>query len=153
MTLLRNWARAIPRPLRAALLVSLTSVSLILLGGCAAAAGNASPGDDAAARNIAGAFAKALSAGNGDAACQLMALQTRRTLETDTGADCKEAITSLGLDAEGAVRSAVAYGRTAQARLESDVIFLAFEAGGWRVRAAGCEFQPERPYDCDLKGD
>jgi hypothetical protein len=153
MTLLRNRVRAIPRPLHAAFLVSLGSASLILLGGCAAAAGDASPGDDASAGKVAGAFAQALSTGDGGAACDLMAMQTRRTLEADTGTDCQLAVASLGLGPEGAVRSTVAYGRTAQAKLDSDVVFLALEPGGWRVTAAGCEFQPERPYDCDLKGD
>jgi hypothetical protein len=44
------------------------------------------------------------------------------------------------------------YGQWAQVRLTGDVVFLAAFPGGWRVVAAGCSPQGNRPYDCTLQG-
>jgi hypothetical protein len=51
------------------------------------------------------------------------------------------------------VRHADVFGQWARVVLDSDTVFLASFPGGWRVVAAGCQPQGERPYDCTLRGD
>ena len=119
---------------------------VLLLSGCAGTAG-----DDAAAASVAVAFESALSSGDGDAACALLTANTRTVLEDEEGA-CATAITALGLDGGGAVERSRAYARAAHVLLENDVLFLALEPAGWRVNAAGCTAQADRPYLCDLEG-
>jgi hypothetical protein len=131
----------------------LASLVLLALSGCAAGTGSQTPGDDAAAGTVAASFARALADADGSAACDLLAATTRTTLEADSGADCADAITALELPDPGSIRSSEAYGRGAQANFEQDIEFLTLENGQWRVTAAGCVERPDRPYQCDLKGD
>ena len=127
-------------------------LALLALSGCAAAAGPATPGDGAAT-TVAASFARAVADADGPAACELLAATTRTTLESESGTDCADAIAALGLPDPGAVRSSAAYGRAAQVTFDEDTEFLTLENGQWRITAAGCVERPERPYQCDLKGD
>jgi hypothetical protein len=131
----------------------LASFVLLALSGCAAEGGSAPPGDDGTAGAVAASFARALADADGSAACDLLAATTRTTLESDSGSDCADAITALNLPDPGSVRSSEAYGRAAQANFEQDIEFLTLENGQWRITAAGCAERPDRPYQCDLKGD
>jgi hypothetical protein len=44
------------------------------------------------------------------------------------------------------------YGQWAKVRLDDDTVFLAVFSDGWKVVAAGCQPQGDRPYDCTLQG-
>jgi hypothetical protein len=154
MTPITTPARIRRPPVAASVVLALLTLFLLLaVSGCSAGAGSAPPGDDAAAGAVAASFARALADADGAAACDLLAATTRTTLEADSGAACAHALMALGLPTAGTVRSSEAYGRAAQANFDADVEFLTLENGQWRITAAGCVERPERPYQCDLKGD
>ena len=52
----------------------------------------------------------------------------------------------------GQVRRVEVYGKDAVVHLEKDTVFLARFDDGWRVTAAGCTPNGDRPYDCDVRG-
>ena len=43
-------------------------------------------------------------------------------------------------------------GELAQVRTGADTLFLTKLTVGWRVSGAGCTFQGDEPYDCDVEG-
>jgi hypothetical protein len=120
--------------------------ALLLLTGCAG-----SERVDAA-RSSAEAFERALAAGDGAAACHLLAPDTAQEVAQSAGTSCASGILHEGLPKAGAVRASTAWGRSAQVRLASDTLFLSHFADGWRVLAAGCSPQPGKPYDCTVQG-
>ncbi len=93
----------------------------------------------------------AVAAGDGAAACALLAPDTVETVAEDE--PCAEAILDQDLPQPGAVVGADVYGQWAQVRLDGDTIFLAAFPGGWRVVAAGCTPRADRPYRCSVEGD
>lgn len=95
----------------------------------------------------------AVRAGDGAAACDVLAPATVSALEHSAGAACADAILDEGLPAPAAVRQADVYGQWARVVLTDDTEFLAAFPGGWRVVAAGCQSRGERPYQCALQGD
>jgi hypothetical protein len=121
---------------------------LFALAGCSSGAG-----DDAAASAVATQFSEALTDGDTDGACELLAQETRAAVEEEAGTSCGQALSALELPTEGAVHSVQAYGRGAQVKLATDVVFLTLEPTGWRVTAAGCTQRQDRPYRCDVKGE
>jgi hypothetical protein len=128
--------------------VSVAVTVALALAGCSGAAGN-----DAAAATVAGEFTSALSAGDTDAACALLAQGTLDTLEQESGSSCTEALATVDLPDGGVVISTRAYARGAEAVLESDTVFLTLEPTGWKIHAAGCTQRAPLPYHCELKGD
>ncbi len=129
--------RAVPSVLLAALLVS----------GCGGADDRA-----VAAADVVSAFGAALAAGDGVAACGLLATATAQQL--DTGEEiCASTIVDAGLPTVGEVLSATVFGDAAQVRARGDVLFLTLVDDHWAITAAGCTFRPDdRPYDCVLEG-
>ncbi len=123
------------------------AVALIVLSGCSSA-----PGHDAAAGDVAARFSEALSTGDMDAACRLLAAGTLTTLKDDHGQPCSEALLTLELPSGGTVSETKAYARAAESTLTSDVVFLTLESNGWKVTAAGCTARPGMPYRCELEG-
>lgn len=94
-------------------------------------------------------FATAVTAGQGDAACGLLAARTAARLP-DRGQTCGQALNELRLTG-GPVLSVSLWGDEAQVRLNGDTLFLHRYDGGWRVRAAGCTPKGENlPYDCEV---
>ncbi len=121
-----------------------TAVALALSGlisGCA--------GADAPVRERAQHFHAALAAGDAASACADLAEEARRSLESDEGTSCRDAIIGLGIpavDDGGAVRR---YGSLAQVRHDDETTFLSRYDDGWRVIAAGCKpGTGDQPYDC-----
>ena len=108
-------------------------------------------GEDAASK-VAVRLLDALQRRDGATACAVLAPDTATQLEQSTGATCPEAILGEGLPAAGAVRQVDVYGQWARVVLTEDAVFLATFPDGWRVVAAGCRPQGERPYDCLLRG-
>ena len=105
-----------------------------------------------AAREVASAFAGAVSGERGARACSLLVPATRRQLEQSSGQRCRAAILDEGVRAAGPVEDLASFGTMARARFSDDVVFLAEFKGGWRVLAAGCSPVPDRPYECLLHG-
>lgn len=124
-------------------LVALCAV--LPLAGCA---GQGSVEDDSAAR-AAVRFSAAASA-DPQAACGLLAPQTRLELEGNEG-PCPQALPGQDLPAGGGSRRAEVYGKDAIVHLEKDTVFLARFDDGWRVTAAGCTANGDHPYDCTVK--
>lgn len=102
-------------------------------------------------------FSAAVDAGDGEAACALLAPAVVDAVEDDEGEPCAQALTSGDLgaelvsrvaDGEVTVRRA---GGQAQARTPQDTLFLAASGDGWVVTAAACDPRPPRPYDCALE--
>ncbi|WP_238163562.1 hypothetical protein [Kribbella capetownensis] len=66
--------------------------------------------------------------------------------------ECETAILDEGIPAGGEVIALRQYGTQAQARMSDDTAFLAEFDDGWRVVAAACVSQGQRPYQCKVKG-
>lgn len=103
------------------------------------------------------AFYAAVDAGDGEAACAVLAPGVVDTVEQDAGVPCADAVTSGDLGDELAARASVEdvtvqrAGGQAQARTTDDTVFLAASGDAWVVTAAACDPQPPRPYDCALE--
>ena len=135
------WRRRFP--VRAA---SILLVVTGVLAGCGSAR-NSDPAVDTAVR-----FLTAVSDGDGAAACGLLAPATVEEVERDSGQACAEAVTDEELPEPGTVTGADVYGQWAMVRLDGQAVFLAVFPAGWRVVAAGCQPQGERPHACAVDG-
>jgi uncharacterized protein YceK len=129
----------VPRLLAALILVA-------ALSGCSSVGER----EDAAAQ-VATRMLTAVAAGDGDAACAILAPDTVKTVAEDE--PCADAILDKRLPRPGTVVETAVYGQWAQVKLSDDTVFLAAFPGGWRVVAAGCTPQASRPYDCTVEGD
>ncbi|MDX2564454.1 hypothetical protein PV371_33050 [Streptomyces sp. TX20-6-3] len=125
----------------------LVGAAVLALAGCGAPAAR----QDAAAAAGA-AFEAAVMAGEHVRACELLAPQTREQLEQDEQNACATALASQELPRTHGVRGVEAYGRQAMVRMAGDTLFLSLFTAGWKVVAAGCTPQPDKPYNCLLKG-
>ena len=108
--------------------------------------------DPVTAGTTAAAFHRAITDRDGAAACALLAPETLAEVEQTTGDSCDQAILTQDLPDAQSVQDSQAFGRGAQVVLDGDVLFLAVFDGQWRVTAAGCEPDGNRPYDCTVKG-
>ncbi|GAB7039301.1 MULTISPECIES: hypothetical protein [Catenuloplanes] len=106
---------------------SVLLIPALALAGCATATDRAGAASDVATRFLAAA------ATDPAAACALLAPETAASLD---GA-CADALAAEDLPAPGAVRRSRVYVDQAQVVLDTDTVFLAEFAGGWRVVAAG----------------
>ena len=121
--------------------------ALLALAGCA---GQGSV-EDRPAADAAEHFAQAVGP-DPAAACGLLAPQTRLKLEDEQG-PCAQSLPESKVPQDaGSVRDVKVYGKDAVVQLERDTVFLARFDDGWRVTAAGCTPNGDRPYDCDVEG-
>ncbi|MEU2393480.1 hypothetical protein [Streptomyces sp. NPDC007369] len=127
--------------------VLLLCVLVVAAGGCSAPAVR-----EGAAGRAGLAFEAALAAGDHVRACGLLAPSTRRQLEQEEQQDCARALAAERLPRAGALRDATVYGRDAMARMTGDTLFLSLFTDGWRIVAAGCTPEPEKPYRCLVRG-
>ncbi|MEU7033063.1 hypothetical protein ABZ958_05180 [Streptomyces sp. NPDC046237] len=134
--------------------VAVSALLLGVAGGTLTACG-ASAGRIDGVRDAARAFQKAVTVGDYEAACGLLAPRTREQLVEDEKQRCSQALRGQQLPA-GAPRGAVeVYGRQAAVRAGvpgEGTLFLSQFTGGWKVVAAGCTPQGDRPYRCVVKG-
>jgi hypothetical protein len=127
-------------------LVTCLSVTVLAVTGCSSVGDREEAASAAALRLL-----DTVAAGDGEAACALLAPDTAETVAED--APCAEAILDQELPRPGTVTGADVYGQWAQVRLDVDTVFLAAFPGGWRVVAAGCTPRENRPYQCSVEGD
>jgi hypothetical protein len=120
---------------------------LLTVAGCASV-------DDrqTAASNVAERMLTAVQQNDGQGACELLAPATAAEAVQSDGKACEQAILDEDLPDPGVVTAAAVYGQQAQVHTSTDTVFLAMFPGGWRVVAAGCTPQGDRPYDCVLQG-
>lgn len=97
-------------------------------------------------------FYAALGAGNGSAACALLAPGTRSELEQSSKQPCDRVILQEGVARPGVRRGLDVFGTMAQVRFDRDTVFLARFDDGWKVMATACKRVPGAPYDCSVKG-
>lgn len=110
--------RALAWPVVAALVVA------------AAGCGQARPDGDAAA-DTARALSAAATAGDGAAACAVLAPATRAALEESAGRPCPAAVTEEDLPGPGAVQTVDVYGQWAHVVTSGDTVFLGTFGDGW----------------------
>ncbi len=123
---------------------------MLLLASTAASGCGAS--EDAAARDAASAFYQAVGAGDGAAACELLAVVTRQELEESTGEPCEVAVVEEVDPKVGADRSIRVFGSMAQVEFDDDTVFLTRSSRTWHVLAAVCTAQRGTPHECQVKG-
>jgi len=120
--------------------------AILVLAGCASVGHR----EDAAAA-VAMRLLNAVAAGDGEAACAILAPDTAESVAEEE--PCAEAILDAKLPRPGTVVGADVYGQWAQVRLDDDTVFLAAFPGGWRVVAAGCTPRADQPYRCAVESD
>jgi ketosteroid isomerase-like protein len=123
----------------------LTAVLLALAAGCGAA-----PGTDAVTR-VSDAWLAAARAGDVATLCRLLTPSAVQSVETGDET-CEQAVGDLHLPGDGPIGTIQVWSDRAQVRTRDDTLFLTRVSGGWRVSGAGCTFQGDRPYDCDVEG-
>jgi hypothetical protein len=119
-------------------------VAGVLLVGCAA------PPAPAAA--VGDRFYRAVGGSDWNAACALLAPETRADLEQSAGSPCPAALRDEELPDPGPVVRSVEFGTMTQVRYRQDTVFLARFQSGWKVMAVACSPGPGHPYDCRLQG-
>ncbi|GAB2619822.1 hypothetical protein Aab01nite_33990 [Paractinoplanes abujensis] len=126
--------------------VLVSAVMLLTAAGCATVGERERTAAELALRLL-----TAVDAGDGEAACAVLAPGTVRTVAEDE--PCPQAILDKDLPRPGTVVETSVYGQWAQVELDDDTVFLGAFPGGWRVVAAGCTPQASRPYVCTVEGD
>jgi hypothetical protein len=125
--------------------VLLMFVLALVTSGC----GHLGSAENATASKAALAFDQSLD--TPARACAMLAPGTLTELEEAFG-KCDDSLPRQHLPAGTSVVDVDVYGKDAIVRLDHDVVFLARFDDGWRVTAAGCTPQPNRPFHCILKG-
>ncbi|QXJ25710.1 hypothetical protein AGRA3207_007239 [Actinomadura graeca] len=121
-------------------------VAAIVLG---VSAGCDRAGDDDDVRTAVQNFESSVREHDGAAACRALSPKAAESLESG-GKDCAAQITDLGLR-PGGIAAVQVWGERAQARLSDQTVFLVRFPDGWKIAAAGCQREPEGPYDCEVQ--
>ncbi|MBW8482444.1 hypothetical protein [Actinomadura parmotrematis] len=116
---------------------------LISLTGCAAS------GEKDAVAAAATAVVDAAQRGDGAGACAGLVPRAAASLESG-GSRCAEEIVKLGLQG-GPVSGVQVWGGNARATVAGQTVFETRWGSGWKVTAAGCRPQGDRPYDCQVE--
>jgi hypothetical protein len=116
------------------------------------AAGCASGGRQAAPQAVARAFDASWARHDGAALCRLLAPETRAEVAQSAKKPCAQGILDEDLPSAGQPTATQVWGRAAQVELAGDTLFLSRFPTGWKVTAAGCTRQADKPYDCQLSG-
>jgi hypothetical protein len=125
------------------------AATVLALTGCGAV--DQRPATEAAQR-----FYAAVQQRDGEAACATLVPSTRSELEQSAGKPCPQAILEEDVPTPEQPAATEVFGTMAQVRYPDETAFLARSDTGWLVLAVGCGGRPEgpeRPYDCQVKGD
>lgn len=125
--------------------MAVSFVVIAVLAGCTSA-------HDDEVEQTAEAFHAALKADDGAKACDELSDEVQSELHQASGSSCEVAIMKAGVSPDGRIERVTVSGTAAQVRYDDDVVFLAEFADGWKVIAAGCQSQPDKPYDCEVQG-
>jgi hypothetical protein len=125
--------------------IAVSLVTIVALAGCSSA-------HDDEVEQTAEAFHAALKADDGASACDELGDEVQSELQQSSGSSCEVAIMQAGISPDGRVEQVSVSGTAAQVRYDDDVVFLAEFPDGWKVIAAGCQSQPDKPYDCQVQG-
>jgi len=129
--------------------VALAAGAASVLAGALGACGATGP----APAQVVASFRAALAAGDGTAACRLLAPVAREQLADDATASCETAVLSLDLPSAPPSSPATRVaGRQAQVASTDDVVFLTKDGATWAITGAGCEPRGDRPYRCAVGG-
>lgn len=123
----------------------LAGAMVLTVAGCGAS-------DRTAVSGVARGFYQAVRAGNGTAACALLAPPTVDEVEQSEQAPCRTAILDEDIPDVGDVTATHRYGGQAQVELDGDTAFLSEFGDGWKVVAVACTARGEAPYDCKVSG-
>jgi hypothetical protein len=115
----------------------------VTVSGCAGA-------QDSAVTSAASQLLAAAGAGDGAAACELLAPAARTELEDTTGKPCERAILDEDLEPGSEAVEVEVFDTMAQVVLGQETMFLSRFDGRWLVVAAGCTPVPGHPYDCSI---
>ena len=118
--------------------------AVLLLVGC-------TPAGEDEVRRAAREWLTAAQARDAERMCQLLTPAAAESAATGDQT-CEQAVGDLDLPGGGSVGRVEQWSDSAQVRTGEDTLFLVRLAGGWRVKAAGCTPQADRPYDCDVEG-
>lgn len=132
----------------------------VLVAGCLAAPlvlGGCSGAHDGAVREAASTFYDSVAAGDGAAACALLAARARSEVEQATQRSCDEGLLTEDLPEVARPDEVQVFGTMAQVRFvptadgPGETVFLSRYDDGWRVTAAGCTPRGEdTAYDCQV---
>jgi hypothetical protein len=125
--------------------VPVAAVALALVSGCGAA-----PGTDAVTE-VADAWLAAARANDAATLCRLLTPSAAQSTETG-GNSCEQTVGDLDLPGDGRAGKVEVWSDRAQVKAGSETLFLTKVSGGWRVSGAGCRFQGDQPYDCEVEG-
>jgi hypothetical protein len=128
-----------------------TGQSVAALALCLAAS-SCSSGHEDTVNATAAKFYAAIQSGRGDAACLLLAPETKSELEQSSKEPCDKAILEEGVADAGARRRTAVFGTMAEVRFSRDTAFLAQFDQGWKIMATACKPVPGKPFDCSVKG-
>ncbi|SDD38728.1 hypothetical protein [Glycomyces harbinensis] len=126
-----------------------TGVAFGLVMLCGVSAGCGAGQRESEASAVAEDFTAALDGDDAAAACALLSPETAEALVASEGQACEASIGSLGLPG-GAVAEVEVWGDRAQVSTDADVLFLVELGDGWKVAAAGCLPDGDRPYQCEV---
>ena len=102
--------------------------------------------------DTAAAFYRAHAAGDGQAACDLLAPRTRSELEKSAGKPCAEAVLAEQLPQVNQSEALHVFGTQAEVGWDGETTFLSRFQDGWKVMAAGCTPRTGHPHDCTISG-
>ncbi len=117
----------------------------LLSAGCGAV-----PGTDAVTR-AADQWLAAARARDAAALCRMLTPAAAQSVASGDQT-CPQAVGDLDLPGDGPVEAVQVWSDRAQVRTGADTLFLTRLSAGWRVSGAGCTFQGDEPYDCDVEG-
>jgi hypothetical protein len=116
----------------------------VLLTGC-----GLQPGRDAVT-GVADQWLASARAKDAGALCRLLTPAAAESVATGDET-CEQAVGDLDLPGDGPVGAVQVWSDRAQVRAGAETLFLTRLIGGWRVSGAGCSFQGDEPYDCDVE--
>ena len=125
--------------------VVLATALMLGVSGCANA-------QDHAVRATAAAFYRAVADGDGAKACAALAPKTVSELEKSAEKPCARAILEEDIPAVLDPRAVQTFGTMAKVDFGPETAFLTRFPDGWKVMAAACTDQPQKPYDCAVQG-